>query len=64
MNLTKGLKIMTLDATDLLKVDETGKVVPSKLTQFYDYVDEDGNKLKPRKRNLYKMKLENSMALD
>ena len=65
MNLTKGLKIMTLDATDLLKVDETGKVVPSELSQFYNYTDkETGEILKLRKRNLYKMKLENSMALD
>lgn len=65
MNLNKGLKIMTLDATDLLKVDETGKVVPSNLSQFYDYKDEKtGEVLKLRKRNLFKMKMENSMALD
>ena len=66
MNLTKGLKIITLDATDLLMVDEkTNKVVPSNLSQFYEFKDKDtGKKLTARKKNLFKMKLENSMALD
>ena len=62
----KGLKIITLDATDLLMVDEkTNKVVPSNLSQFYEFKDKDtGKKLTARKKNLFKMKLENSMALD
>lgn len=64
--MSKGLKIMTLDATDLLQYDQkTKQVVPSNLTQFYDYYDEENNKtLKLRKRNLFKMKLECSMGLD
>lgn len=66
MNLNKGLKIMTLDATDLLRVDkENKKVVPSNLSQFYEYTDKKtGEILTLRKRNLFRMKLENSMALD
>ena len=60
----KGLKIITLDATDLLMVDK-GKVVPSNLSQFYEFKDkETGETLTARKKNLFKMKLENSMALD
>jgi hypothetical protein len=64
--MSKGLKIMTLDATDLLQYDQkTKQVVPSNLTQFYDYYDEENDKtLKLRKRNLFKMKLECSMGLD
>lgn len=66
MDLNKGLKIMTLDATDLLRVDkENKKVVPSNLSQFYEYTDKKtGEILTLRKRNLFRMKLENSMALD
>ena len=66
MILNKGLKIMTLDATDLYQYDtKTNKVVPSNLTQFYDYVDEEtGEILQLRKRNLFRMKLESSMGLD
>ena len=64
--MSKGLKIMTLDATDLLQYDQkTKQVVSSNLTQFYDYYDEENDKtLKLRKRNLFKMKLECSMGLD
>ena len=60
----KGLKIITLDATDLLMVDK-GKVVQNNLSQFYEFKDkETGKTLTARKKNLFKMKLENSMALD
>lgn len=64
--MNKGLKIMTLDATDLLQYDvKTKKVVPSNLTALYDFHDEKTDKtLKLHKRNLFRMKLDNSMGLD
>ena len=71
--MNKGLKIMTLDATDLYQYDtKTKQVVSSNLTQFYQMKDEngellkdeDGNVLQFHKRNLFRMKLENSMGLD
>ena len=49
----KGLKIITLDATDLLMVDK-GKVVPNNLSQFYEFKDkETGETLTARKKNLF-----------
>lgn len=71
--MNKGLKIMTLDATDLFQYDtKTKQVVSSNLTQFYQKKDENGELLKDEednvlqfyKRNLFRMKLENSMGLD
>ena len=65
MKLNNGLKIMSIDATDLFQYDtEKQKVVPSNLSSFYDYVDEDGKTIKLRKPNLFKMKLDASMGLD
>lgn len=71
--MNKGLKIITLDATDLFQYDtKTKQVVSSNLTQFYQMKDENGELLKDEednvlqfyKRNLFRMKLENSMGLD
>lgn len=64
--MNKGLKIMTLDATDLLGYDTaTEQVVSSNLTAKYEFKDDKtGKKLKLYKRNLFKMKLDNSMGLD
>lgn len=64
--MNKGLKIMTLDATDLLQYDAKKKeVVPSNLTALYDFKDEKtGKTLKLHKRNLFRMKFDNSMGLD
>lgn len=43
MKLDNGLKIMSIDATDLFQYDpDKHKVVPSNLSSFYDYVDENG----------------------
>ena len=65
MKLNNGLKIMSIDATDLFQYDtEKQKVVPSNLSSFYDYVDEDGKTIQLRKPNLFKMKLDASMGLD
>lgn len=42
--MNKGLKIITLDATDLFQYDtKTKQVVSSNLTQFYQMKDENGN---------------------
>lgn len=64
--MSKGLKIMTLDATDLLQYDtETKQVVPSNLTAKYDFKDEKtGKEIRAYKRNLFRMKFDNSMGLD
>lgn len=61
-----ALKIMTLDATDLLQYDrETNKIIPSNLSMYYEYIDKaKGKKLQLPKRNLFKMRLEDSMAVD
>ena len=66
MILQNGLKIMSMDATDLFKVDlQTKEVVPSGISSFYDYKDEStGETLHQRKSQLFKMKLNNSMAVD
>ena len=65
MKLNNGLKIMSIDATDLFQYDpEKHKVVPSNLSSFYDYVDENGKTIQLRKPNLFKMKLDASMGLD
>ena len=64
--MSKGLKIMTLDATDLLQYDtETKQVVPSNLSAKYNFKDEKiGKEIKAYKRNLFRMKFDNSMGLD
>lgn len=64
--MSKGLKIMTLDATDLLQYDQkTKQVIPSNLTAKYDFKDEKtGKEIKAYKRNLFRMKFDNSMGLD
>lgn len=64
--MSKGLKIMTLDATDLLQYDtESKQVVPSNLTAKYDFKEEKtGKEIKAYKRNLFRMKFDNSMGLD
>lgn len=65
MKLNNGLKIMSIDATDLFQYDtDKHKVVPSNLSSFYDYVDENGKTIQLRKPNLFKMKLDASMGLD
>ena len=66
MILDNGLKIMSMDATDLFKVDlQTKEVVPSGISSFYDYKDEStGETLHQRNSQLFKMKLNNSMAVD
>jgi hypothetical protein len=66
MILDNGLKIMSIDATDLFKVDaKTNEVVPSGLSSYYDYKDEStGETLHLRNSRMFKMKLNNSMALD
>ena len=66
MILQNGLKIMSMDATDLFKVDlQTKEVVPSGISSFYDYKDEStGETLHQRNSQLFKMKLNNSMAVD
>ena len=62
MKLNNGLKIMSIDATDLFQYDtETKQVVSSNLTQFYHIKDEDGKTIQLRKPNLFKMKLDASM---
>ena len=59
MKLNNGLTIMSIDATDLFQYDtEKHKVVPSNLSSFYDYVDENGKTIQLRKPNLFKMKLD------
>ncbi len=60
------LKIMTLDGTDLIRYDKkTGEIVPSNISKDYEYVDKDtGEILQLPKKNLFKMRLEDSMALD
>lgn len=64
--MNKGLKIITLDATDLFQYDtKTKQVVSSNLTQFYQMKDENGELLKDEednvlqfyKRNLFSEKL-------
>ena len=64
--MSKGLKIITLDATDLLQYDlKTKQVVPSNLSAKYNFKDEKtGKEIKTYKRNLFRMKFDNSMGLD
>jgi hypothetical protein len=61
-----ALKIITLDATDLLQYDKgTGQLVSSNISKKYKFVDKKTNKeLELRKKNLFKMRLEDSMILD
>ena len=78
MILDNGLKIMSIDATDLFRVEvestknKKGKeikvakeIVPSGLSSYYDYYDESKDEiLHLRNPQLFKMKLDSSMALD
>lgn len=78
MILDNGLKIMSIDATDLFRVEvesaknKKGKeikvakeIVPSGLSSYYDYYDKSKDEiLHLRNPQLFKMKLDSSMALD
>lgn len=61
-----ALKIITLDAADLLQYDKKeNKIVPSNLSMYYEYKDEKtGKTLQLPKKNLFKMRFEDSMAVD
>lgn len=61
-----ALKIMTLDATDLIRWDkETRNIVPSNLSMYSEITDKDtGEKIQIKNKRLFRMRQEDSMALD